>query len=197
MQIRFLKGLCLIVLILITAGCQSIGGRSVQIPVANGDYQLQYGWPKEPVQLWQNVEWQNEQQQRTFMVSALFKHDRLLLIALSPFGHELFRSELSRAGGITFKGSEAFNDARMALQVWADLQMALWPLASVNANLTGGSLQATQTGRELWSNGQLQWSLSSENKSQQRVIQNKTMGYELTITTLEYERLETDDNHIK
>lgn len=197
MQITFLKRLCLIVLIAVTAGCQSIGGRSVQIPVANGDYHLQYGWPKEPVQLWQNVEWRNEQQQHTFMVSAVFKRDRLLLIALSPLGNELFRSELSRANGFTFKGSEMFNDSRLALQVWADLQMALWPIASVNANLTGETLQATQTGRELWSDGQLQWSLSSENKSQQRVIQNTPMGYDLTITTLEYERLETDDSHTK
>ncbi|WP_286823328.1 DUF3261 domain-containing protein, partial [Idiomarina sp. UBA1919] len=83
------------------------------------------------------------------------------------------------------------------MQVWSDLQMALWPLDSINANLSGVSLQATQTGRELWRNGELLWSSVSEDKNQQRVIQNKPMGYQLTITTLEYELLETDENHLK
>lgn len=192
-----LKNVCLLLVVALVAGCQSLSGQSVQVPVAGGNYQLQHSWPEKPVQLWQKVEWQKGEQQRIFMVSAVFEHDRLLLVALSPLGHELFRSELGSANGITFKGSKAFNDSRLAMQVWADLQMALWPLDSVNSNLEGMSLQATQTKRELWYNGQLLWSSSNDDVSQQRVIQNKSMGYQLTITTLEYELLETDDSDTK
>lgn len=197
MRLIFLKGVFSLFLVTMVAGCQSLNGQAVQLPVADGSYQLQYSWPKQPVQLWQEVKWQKGEQQRTFMVSAVFESDRLLLVALSPFGYELFRSEISRAGEVVFKGSEAFDDSRLATQVWSDLQMALWPLDSVNANLSGASLQATQTGRELWHNGQLLWSSISKNEKQQRVIQNKPMGYQLTITTLEHELLETDDSHIK
>lgn len=184
-------------LVLMVAGCQSLGGQAAQVPVADGRYQLQHSWPREPVQLWQKVEWKKGEQQRIFMVSAVFDSERLLLVALSPFGNELFRSELSRASGVTFEGSEAFDDSRLAMQVWSDLQMALWPLDSVNANLSDVSLQATQTGRELWHNEQLQWSSVNENENLQRTIQNTFLGYQLTITTLEYELLETDENHLK
>jgi hypothetical protein len=186
-----------LILMLMVTGCQSLGGQPAQVAIADGRYQLQHSWPREPVQLWQKVEWKKGEQQRIFMVSAAFDNERLLLVALSPFGNELFRSELSRANGVTFKGSEAFDDSRLAMQVWSDLQMAFWPLDSINANLSGVSLQATQTGRELWRNGELLWSSVSEDKNQQRVIQNKPMGYQLTITTLEYELLETDENHLK
>ena len=57
------------------------------------------------------------------------------------------------------------------------------------------SLQTTQTKRELWHNGQLLWSAANDDASLQRVIQNKSMGYQLVITTLEYELLETDDSN--
>ncbi|WP_417435398.1 DUF3261 domain-containing protein [Idiomarina abyssalis] len=195
MQLVSLKGVLLLLVMTILAGCQSLSGHSVQVPVADGSYQLQHSWPEKPVQLWQKVEWQKGQQQRTFMVSAVFDNERLLLVALSPLGHELFRSEITQANGLSFKGSEAFDDARLALQVWADLQMALWPLDFVNSNLDGMSLQTTQTKRELWHNGQLLWSAANDDASLQRVIQNKSMGYQLVITTLEYELLETDDSN--
>ncbi|MDV6316392.1 DUF3261 domain-containing protein [Idiomarina sp. HP20-50] len=191
------KGVTALFLIMIVAGCQSLGGQSVQVPVAEGHYQLQYSWPKAPVQLWQKVEWQKGEEQRTFMVSSVFESDRLLLVALSPLGYELFRSGLSNANGLTFKGSKVFNDSRLALQVWSDLQLALWPLKSINANLTGATLQASQSRREIWHNGQLLWSSTNENRNLQRVIQNNPMGYQLTITTLEHERLKTDDSNIK
>ncbi|RUO69536.1 DUF3261 domain-containing protein [Idiomarina ramblicola] len=194
MRLVSLKSACSLLVIALIAGCQSLSGHSVQVSVAGGSYQLQHSWPEKSVQLWQKVEWQKGQQQRTFMVSAVFDNEKLLLVALSPLGHELFRSELNKADGVSFKGSEAFDNSRLALQVWADLQMALWPLDSVNANLNGASLQTTQTKRELWHNDQLLWSSANDDVSQQRVIQNKSMGYQLVITTLEYELLETDDS---
>lgn len=197
MSIKSLKVISGLLLVLMVAACQSLGGQPTQVAIADGRYQLQHSWPREPVQLWQQVEWKKGEQQRTFMVSAVFSSERLLLVALSPFGNELFRSELSRVNGVTFKGSEAFDDSRLAMQVWADLQMALWPLDSINTNLTGMSMQTTQTGRELWHNEQLQWSSVNENENLQRAIQNISLGYQLTITTLEYELLDTDENHLK
>ncbi|WP_153849433.1 DUF3261 domain-containing protein [Idiomarina loihiensis] len=197
MWIKSLSTISGLILMLMVTGCQSLGGQPAQVAIADGSYQLQHSWPREPVQLWQKVEWKKGEQQRIFMVSAVFDSERLLLVALSPFGNELFRSELSRANGITFRGSEAFDDSRLAIQVWSDLQMALWPLDSINANLTGMSLQVTQTGRELWHNGQLQWLSVNENENLQRTIENKFLGYQLTVTTLEYELLETNENHLK
>jgi len=197
MRLVFLKGIFSLFLVMTVVACQTLGRHSVNVPVGDGSYQLQYSWPGEPVQLWQKVEWQKGEQQRTFMVSAVFERKRLLLVALSPLGHELFRSELSRANGVNFNGSDAFDDSRLALQVWADLQMALWPLDSVNANAANMSLQATPTQREFWRDGQLFWSSSNNDANQKRVIQNKSKGYQLLITTLEYELLETDDSHIK
>ncbi|WP_414653525.1 DUF3261 domain-containing protein, partial [Idiomarina sp. UBA1919] len=87
MWIKSLRVVSGLMLVLMVAGCQSLGGQPAQVPIADGSYQLQHSWPREPVQLWQKVEWKKGEQQRIFMVSAAFDNERLLLVALSPFGN--------------------------------------------------------------------------------------------------------------
>lgn len=163
----------------------------LQVPVAQGHYSLQAQWPAAPVQLWQQVRWSQQNQQREFLVSLLLEKDRVLLVALSPLGHELFRSELTRDGH-AFTGSSFLSEPRLALQVWVDLQMALWPMAQVNRHLTDGQLTLSGSKRTLIDGEKLIWSSTVELTTGGTIIHH-TRDYNLRITTLQHDVLSDDD----
>lgn len=178
------------------AGCTALGSKDrLQVPVGTGYYSLQWQWPGEPLQVWQEVRWSQKAEQvknREFVVSVLLESERLLLVALSPLGNELFRSELT-ASGHSFKGSDFLDEPKLALQVWADLQLALWPLETVNVHMSSGELQRENGRRNLRDDGELVWS-SGVTMNTSGTIENKQRGYELTVNTLQYEVLDNDEN---
>ena len=178
------------------AGCATLGSKDrLQVPVGAGYYSLQWQWPGEPLQVWQEVRWSQKAEQvknREFVVSVLLESERLLLVALSPLGNELFRSELT-ASGHSFKGSDFLDEPKLALQVWADLQLALWPLETVNAHMSSGALQRENGRRNLRDDGELVWS-SGVTMNTSGTIENKQRGYELTVNTLQYDVLNNDEN---
>lgn len=163
----------------------------VRVPVAQGYYSVQAQWPAAPLQLWQRVSWSQQDQQREFLVSALLEKDRVLLVALSPLGNELFRSELT-PNGHRFTGSEFLSEPRLALQVWADLQMALWPIAQVNRHLSDAQLTLSDSKRTLVDGGNLIWSSTVE-LTTGGTITHHVRDYNLRITTLQNDVLSNDD----
>ena len=177
-------------------GCAALGSKDrLQVPVGTGYYSLQWQWPGEPLQMWQEVRWSQKAEQvknREFVVSVLLENERLLLVALSPLGNELFRSELT-ASGHSFKGSDFLDEPKLALQVWADLQLALWPLETVNDHMSSGELQRENGRRNLRDDGELVWS-SGVTMNTSGTIENKQRGYELTVNTLQYDVLDNDEN---
>lgn len=184
--------LCGALMLLGLSGCAAVGQADrIRVPVAQGYYSVQSQWPAAPVQLWQHVRWSQQDQQREFLVSALLKKDRVLLVALSPLGNELFRSELTPSGH-RFTGSEFLSEPRLALQVWADLQMALWPIAQVNRHLTNAELTLSGSKRTLIDDGNLIWSSTVELTTGGRITHH-TRDYNLRITTLQNEVLSNDD----
>jgi hypothetical protein len=178
------------------AGCATLGSKDrLQVPVGTGYYSLQWQWPGEPLQMWQEVRWSQKAEQvknREFVVSVLLENERLLLVALSPLGNELFRSELT-ASGHSFKGSDFLDEPWLALQVWADLQLSLWPLEAVNAHMSSSALQPENGRRNLRDDGELVWS-SGVTMNTRGTIENKQRGYELMINTLQYDVLNNDEN---
>lgn len=195
-MISVFRCVTLALMLLAVAGCATLEGKDrLQVPVGTGYYSLQWQWPGEPVQIWQDIRWSPKAQQaknREFVVSVLLENERLLLVALSPLGNELFRSELT-ASGHRFKGSEFLEEPRVALQVWTDLQLSLWPLETVNAHLSSLTLKQTSSRRTITDNGELIWSSGVQMNTNGK-IQNNQRDYELTVNTLQYEVLNNDEN---
>lgn len=193
---RVFKNLTIGILLVSLTGCAALSSTApLRVPVGGGFYSLQWQWPNEPVQVWQKVSWSQNAEQtksREFIVSALFESQRLLLVALSPLGNELFRSELS-ATGHTFTGSDFLNDPKLALQVWADLQLSLWPRETVSSHLSNVILTQTPKQRKLLDNEKVVWSSRVKINTGGKV-ENKLRDYELTVNTLQYEVLGNDEN---
>jgi|GEM_PF-644903 len=124
------------------ASCQLLRPHSLVYQVTGGSYQLNTGWPGKPQQLLQQVQFKSANTNHEFLLSVQLQAEQLLLVALSPVGHELWRVQLTADGQLQHQGIAPFSERAFALRLLAEMQWSLWPVAQVSPNLQG--LQLTE-----------------------------------------------------
>lgn len=137
----------LLLLSLGLSGCQLWQQRSLYYSYAGGGYQLLTRWPGAAQQLLQQVHFQTDATQQEFLLSVQLEPEQILLVALSPLGHELGRVTLTAAGQLQLQGQAPFSERAFALQLLAQMQWSVWPQAAVEAQLDDLQLRQQQQQR--------------------------------------------------
>lgn len=132
----------LLLLTLALSACQLWQQGPLYYPYAGGGYQLQTRWPGPSQQLLQQVQFAAGARQQEFLLSVQLLPEQILLVALSPLGHELGRVELTAGGRLQQQGQAPFSDRSFAVQLLAQMQWSLWPLTQIQPGLD--DLQITQ-----------------------------------------------------
>lgn len=193
-----MRGLVLFIIsfgLLSLAACQMHPPTGLVYQVAGGSYSLNTGWPGQPQQLLQQVQFKTASTSHEFLLSVQLQPTQLLLVALSPVGHELWRVQLVADGQLQHQGVAPFSERAFALRLLAEMQWSLWPLTDVRTNMQG--LQLTEQA------GIRQVAGNTAVTRQQPILQIRGGGvpvvgqvtvlqqadYQLTLTTLEQEFL--------
>lgn len=131
------------------SACQLWPQAQLYYPYAGGGYQLLTQWAGRPQQLLQQVQFQQGTVQQEFLFSVQLLPDQILLVALSPLGQELGRVELTRDGRLQQQGIKPFSEPAFAVQLLAQMQWSLWPVAAVQPQFKGLRLQEQQQQRQV------------------------------------------------
>lgn len=188
-----IRKLIFCLLLVSLSGCQmlpggAIGDRSAQQSYGAGHYQLLASWPGPAIQLWQEVDWQQGDTQQRFFVSSYLRQGSLTLVGLSPLGNEIWRIEYAAGGEVDASGVEPFDDDRLARAILADMQLAMWPEAELQPQLTGLRLSVQPEQRQLYAAERLVLQVTTTGQSQR--IKNFVADYAMTITTLTQEKVD-------
>lgn len=181
-----------LIFILLLSGCQlAPPAQQGWAPLGQGYYQLLDHWPGPERQLLQQAQWQNERITQQFLLSALLKHDTMLLVALSPLGQELWRLEYQRGHQLQVSGMAPFNQPEFARQLLAQMQLALLDETVLKQRLQGLRLQQSSTARTLYDkDGKLLLTVTNAGQLQAgNEIQIDADSYRLRITTLQQDFL--------
>lgn len=182
---------CLIFMLLLS-GCQlAPPAQQGWVALGQGYYQLLDHWPEAERQLLQQAQWQNEQTTQQFLLSALLKHDAMLLVALSPLGQELWRLQYQRGHRLQVSGIAPFEQPEFARQLLAQMQLALLDETVLRQRLQGLSLQQSSTARTLHDkDGKVLLTVTNAGQLQAgNEIQIAADHYRLRITTLQQDFL--------
>lgn len=189
-----MKKLALVFLLLSMSGCQLTPGNSLDMPYEDGWIQLTPHWPYAETQWLQHAQLTFADQQQDFLLSLYLQTDSVTLVAMSMYGQPLFRAELT-AAGIDIQATEQLPDSRLPVRILAEMQLALWPLETIQSNLRGLVLDETNTAN--WQRtlndyrGQRLLTIHGDTEAlESDVIQLEHALYSLKITTLEREYLD-------
>jgi hypothetical protein len=174
------------------ASCQLLPAHGLVYQVAGGSYQLSSGWPGKPQQLLQQVQFKSATTTQQFLLSVQMLPEQLLLVALSPVGHELWRVQLSADGQLQHQGVAPFSERTFALRLLAEMQWSLWPVAQIQPRLQGLQLTEQAGLRQVLDPVQQQAILQISGGGVLAVGQVTVLqqaDYQLTLTTLEQEFL--------
>jgi hypothetical protein len=174
------------------ASCQLLPAHGLVYQVAGGSYQLSSGWPGKPQQLLQQVQFKSATTTQQFLLSVQMLPEQLLLVALSPVGHELWRVQLSADGQLQHQGVAPFSERTFALRLLAEMQWSLWPVAQIQQRLQGLQLTEQAGLRQVLDPVQQQAILQISGGGVLAVGQVTVLqqaDYQLTLTTLEQEFL--------
>lgn len=180
---------------LCVASCQLLSAKGLVYQVGGGSYQLNSGWPGKPQQLLQQVQFKTANTTQEFLLSVQLQSEQLLLVALSPVGHELWRVQLTAAGQLQHQGIAPFSERSFALRLLAEMQWSLWPVAQVNPNLQGLQLIEKAGLRQVFgiAAGQEQQPILHISGGGVLAVGQVTVlkqaDYQLTLTTLEQDFL--------
>jgi hypothetical protein len=172
------------------ASCQLKPEQDLVYQVADGSYQLRTTWPGQPQQLLQQVRFSSVNSNQEFMLSVQLLPEQLLLVALSPVGHELWRVQLTADGQLLHQGIEPFSERAFALRLLAEMQWSLWPVVQVMSGLDGIQLIEQSGSRQVLSKSKSLLRITGAGVlavGQITVLQQA--DYQLTLTTLEQEFL--------
>lgn len=184
----------LVLLLLLALGlsaCQLWPKPPLYYAFGGGGYQLLTQWPGPSQQLLQQVQFKTAQQQQEFLLSVQLLPEQMLLVALSPLGQELGRVELTAGGRLQQQGQAPFSEPAFAVQLLAQMQWSLWPVAAIQPRLSGLLLQEKQQHRVLL-NDQLQQLLVIQGAGSPvagQITDITQQHYQLRLTTLQQDFL--------
>ncbi len=138
-----------ILLALLLSACQLLPGSELVYQRDGGYYLLQTRWQGPAQQVLQHVNFTAAGRQHEFLLSAQFDATQMLLVGLSPLGHELWRIVLTPDGQLTASGIQPFANSRFAVQLLAQMQWSLLPLPAIQPHLHALTMQQLSTQRQL------------------------------------------------
>lgn len=172
------------------ASCQLKPEQGLVYHVADGSYQLRTVWPGKPQQLLQQVRFSSANSNQEFLLSVQLLPEQLLLVALSPVGHELWRVQLTADGQLLHQGIVPFSDRAFALRLLAEMQWSLWPIGQIIPGLDGIQLIEQSGSRQVLLKNKPLLQITGAGVlavGEMTVLQQA--DYQLTLTTLEQEFL--------
>lgn len=121
------------------SGCQLTPSAVRSMPYESGRINIHQQWQFEDMYWQQSAVLSTAESEQTLLLSAYFRAEESRLVALTVTGFEIFRVQWTTD---TFEvvGGELLPDQRLPYRVIADMQLALWPLASLQRQTKGLTL---------------------------------------------------------
>nr|WP_228517862.1 DUF3261 domain-containing protein [Aliidiomarina indica] len=162
-----------------------------------GYFQIAHSWPNADIQWTQHavIEFGNERQE--LLLSSLFTQEKLVVVALTLTGQELFRVRVEQ-NTLEVLGGDTLPDPRLPLRMVVEMQLALLPESTLERQMRGG-LRIRQDDHGEWrrhiynENERVLTISADEHPLQAQAIKIKHTEYHLTITTLDREIMETSN----
>lgn len=180
-----------LILLLCLSGCQSLPENQLIYQRDGGRYALHTQWKGPAQQLLQQVTFTGAGQQQEFLLSVQLDTQQMLLVGLSPLGHELWRITLTPDGELVSTGIQPFADRRFALQLVAQMQWSLLPLQDVQAHLSALTMKELPQQRQLIdASGAIVLTIDGPGElAVGKTIRVRDSNFELNIVTLERDQL--------
>lgn len=123
-------------LLVLVSGCQLASTLPPSIPYEGGRIDIRQAWPLEDLYWQQSAVLTTAESEQALLLSSYFRAEESTVVALTLSGHELFRVTWT-ADSFEVVGVEQLPDERLPYRMIADMQLALWPLASLQRQIQG------------------------------------------------------------